>query len=143
MEINNGEFTHFCRVYNLQFKPHTPNAPWSNGLAEFSNRQLNTFLRIVLESQHDTWSQIFETFPFAFNSQNRTNLNLSAYELVFAIKPKEPKMFNLCSNRDSFGNFQPSKNSPCHFFQNSQILTILITTHKFKNCRKDPLHTGL
>ena len=43
-EYINGEFTHFCRTYNVQFKPRTQYAPWSNGLVENSNRQLNTFL---------------------------------------------------------------------------------------------------
>ena len=53
----NGEFTHFCRTYNVYFKPRTPYAPWSNGLVENCNRQLNTFFCTVLDSQYDTWSQ--------------------------------------------------------------------------------------
>ena len=63
-------------------------APWSNGLVENSNRQLNTFLLIVLDSQYDTWSQKVKSFPFAFNSQVRTIINLSPCELVFVQKPK-------------------------------------------------------
>ena len=55
-EYINGELTHFCRTYNVQFKSRTPYAPWSNGLVENGNRQLNTFLRTVLDSQYDTWS---------------------------------------------------------------------------------------
>ena len=76
-EYINGEFTHLCRTYNVQFKPSTPYAPWSNGLVENSNRQLNTFLRKVLDSQYDTWSQKVKVFPFAFNSQVKTNMNRS------------------------------------------------------------------
>ena len=57
IEYNNGEFTHFCRMYNGKFKPRTPYAPWSNGLVENSNRQLNPFLRTVLDSQYDIWSK--------------------------------------------------------------------------------------
>ena len=53
-EYINGEFAHFCRTYNVQFKQLTPYAPCSNGLVESSNRQLNTFLRTVLDSQYDT-----------------------------------------------------------------------------------------
>ena len=30
-EYIKGEFTHFCRTHNVQFKPRTPYAPWSNG----------------------------------------------------------------------------------------------------------------
>ena len=63
----NGEFTHFRRINDIQFKPRTPYAPWSNGLLETSNRQLNTFLRTVLNSQYDTWSQEV-AFPYAFYS---------------------------------------------------------------------------
>ena len=48
-EYINGEFAHFCRTYNVQFKPRTPYAPWSNGLVENSNRQLNTFFCTVLD----------------------------------------------------------------------------------------------
>ena len=50
-EYINGEITHLCRTYNLQFKPRTPYAPWSNGLVENSNRLLNTFLRTVLDKR--------------------------------------------------------------------------------------------
>ena len=57
-EYVNGEFTHNCRTYNVQFRTQTPYALWSNGLVENSNRQLNTFLRTVLDSQYDTWSQM-------------------------------------------------------------------------------------
>ena len=82
-EYINGKFLHFCRTYNVQFKPRTPYAPWSNGLVANSNRQLNTFHRKVLDSQYDTWSQKVKVIPFAFNSKVRTNMNLSPYELVF------------------------------------------------------------
>ena len=112
-EYINEEFTHFCRTYNVQFKPRTPYAPWSNGLVENSNRQLNTFLRTVLDSQYDTWSQKLKVIPFAFNSQVRIHLNLSPYELVFGQKPKEPIIFNLSSTTDSFGNCKPTEFSLC------------------------------
>ena len=85
-EYINGGFAQFCRTYNVQFKPRTPLAPWSNGLVENSNRQLNTILRTVLDSQNDSWSHKVKVFPFAINSQVRTNLNLSPYELVFRQK---------------------------------------------------------
>ena len=112
-EYINGEFSLFCRIYNVQFKPRTLYAPWSNGLVENSNRQLNTFIRTVLDSQYDTWSQKVKSFPFAFNSQLRTNMNLSPYELVFGQKPKKLIMFNLSSTKDSLGNCKPTENSPC------------------------------
>ena len=110
-EYINGEFTHFCRTYNVQFKPLTPYAPWSNGLVENSNRQLNTFLRTVLDSQYDTWSHRVKVFPFAFNSQVRTNMNLSPYEIVFGQNPKKPIMFNLSSTTDSLRNCTHTENS--------------------------------
>ena len=34
---SNGEFTHFCRIKNVQFKLRIPYAPRSNGLVENSN----------------------------------------------------------------------------------------------------------
>ena len=119
----NGEITHFCRTYNVQFKPRTPYAPWSNGLVENSNSQLNTFLRTVLDSQYDTWSHKVKIFPFAFNSQVRTNINLSPYELVFDQKPKKPIMFNLSSTTDSLGNCKPQKTHPVIHYQIKHIPT--------------------
>ena len=109
-----GEFIHFCRTYNAQFKHSTPYAPWSNGLVENSNHQLNTFLRTVLDSQYDTWSQKIKVFPFAINSQVSSNMNLSPYELVFGQKPKKPIIFNLSSTTDSLGNCKPTEKSPCN-----------------------------
>ena len=100
-------------VYNVQFKPRTPYVPWSNGLVENSNRQLNTFLRTVLDSQYDTWSHNVKVFPFAFNSQVTTNVNLSPYELVFGQKPKKPILFNLSSTTDSLENCKATEDSPC------------------------------
>ena len=41
----NGEIILFCRIYNVQFKPSTPYAPWSDGLVENSNCQLKTILK--------------------------------------------------------------------------------------------------
>ena len=110
----NGEFAHFCRTYNVQFKPRTPYAQWSNGFVKNSTRQLNTFVRTISDTQYDTWSQKVKVFPFAFNSQVRTNMTLSQYELVFGQKPKRPIMFNLSSTIDSFGNCKPSLSSPCN-----------------------------
>ena len=100
----NGEFTHLYRTYNVQFNPLTPYASWSNGLVDNSNRLLNTFLRTVLYSQYDTWSQRVKVLPFAFNSQVRTNMNLSPYKIVFGQKSRKPIMFNLFSTTDSYGN---------------------------------------
>ena len=117
-EFINEEFAHICRTYNVQFKPCTPYAPWSNGLVENSNRQLNTFLRTVLDSQYDTWSHKVKIFPFAFSSQVRTNMNLSPYEIVFGQKPKKPIMFNLSSTTDSLGNCKATENSSCSSLPN-------------------------
>ena len=116
--FTHGKFTHFCSSKNVQFKPRTPYALWSNGLVEDSNRQLNTILRTVLDSQYDTWSHNVKVFPFAFNSHVRTNMNLSPYEHVFGQKPKKPKMFNLSSTKDSLGNCKPRENSPCNSLPN-------------------------
>ena len=113
-EYINGEFTHFCRTCNVQFKPRTPYAPWSNGLVENSNCQVNTFLQTVLDSQYDTWSHKVKVIPFAFDSQVRTNMNLSPDELVFRRKPKKPIMFSLSSTTGSLGNCKPTENSPCN-----------------------------
>ena len=117
-EYINGEFTHFCRTYNVQFKPRTPYEPWSNGLVENSNSQLNTFLRTVLDSKYDTWSYKVKIFPFAFNSQVRTYIILSPYELVFGQKPKKPIMFNLSFTTDSLGNCNTTENLHCNSLPN-------------------------
>ena len=42
-EKNSSEFTHYCRVYNVQFKIRTLYAPQSNGLVVYNNRQHNIF----------------------------------------------------------------------------------------------------
>ena len=56
-KLIHSNFTHFCCIYNVQIKPRTPYAPWSNGLIENSNRQLKTFLCTVLDTQYDPWLQ--------------------------------------------------------------------------------------
>ena len=117
-EYINGEFTQFCRTYNVQFKPRTPYAPWSNGLLEISNRHLTTFFRTVLDSQYDTRSHKVKVFPLAFNSKERTNMNFSPYELIFGQKPKKTIMFNLSSTTNSLGNCKPTEKLPCNSLPN-------------------------
>ena len=119
----NREFAHFCRMYNVHFKPRSPYATLSNGLVENSNRQLNTFLRTVVDSQYHTWSHKVKVFPFALNSQVRTNMNLSPYEIVFGQNPQKPIMFNLSSTTDSLGSCKPTEYSPCNSLQTIHILT--------------------
>ena len=45
----NSDHTHFCRVYNVQFKPLTPYATMSNRLVVNSSRQLKPLLQTVLK----------------------------------------------------------------------------------------------
>ena len=49
-ELIKGDFAHFCRTNNVQFQTRTPYVSWSNGIVKNSNRQLNTFLRTVLDT---------------------------------------------------------------------------------------------
>ena len=135
-EYINGEFTHFCRIHNVQFKPRTPYAPWSTGLVENCNRQLNTFLRTVLDSQYDTWAQKVKVFPFAFNSQVRTKMNLSPYDLVFGQKPKKTILFHLSSTTDSLGKCKPTENSPCKSSLNHTHTDNLVHHTQFKKLQK-------
>ena len=132
-EYINGEITHFCRTYNVQFKARTPYTPWLNGLNENGNRQLNTFLRTVLDSQYDTWSHIVIIFPFAFNSQVRTNMNLSPYELVFGQKPKKPIMLYLSSTIDSLGNCKPTKNLSLPDLLSRSLMTTTQDEHRLRS----------
>ena len=104
----------FAAYKKIQFKPCTPYAPRSNGLVENRNRQLNTFLCTVFDSQYNSWSHKINTFAFAFNSHVKTIVTLSPYEP--GQNPKKPIMFNLSSTTDSFGNCKTSSNSPCNSF---------------------------
>ena len=113
-----------------------PYAPWSNGVVEISKRQLNAFLRTVLDSQYDTWSHKVKIFPFAVNSKVRTNMNLSLYELVFGQKPKKPIIFNLSSTTDSLGNCKLTENSPCNLLPNYKNTEHLGHHPKIKKLQK-------
>ena len=141
-EYFNREFAHYYRTYNVQFEPRTPYAPWSNGLVENSNRQLNTFFRTFLDAQYDTWSQKLKVFPFAFNSQVRTNKNLSPYELVFGQNQKRHLMFDLSATTDSFGNCKASLNSPCNSLPKHTHTDHLGHHPQIKKFGKEPLHIG-
>ena len=77
-----------------------------------------------------------KTFPFQFNSQVRTNLNLSPYEIVFVIKPKRPIMFDLSSATNSFGKCKPSQDSPFHSFQKHKHTNHLEQHSQIKKLQK-------
>ena len=79
-------------------------------------RTVNLILRTLLNSKYGTFSPKVKTFPFAFKSRIKNNINLSVYVLFLGYKPSKTIMFNLSSTADSSGNCKSSLNSHCISF---------------------------
>ena len=66
-------------LYNIEQKPRTSHAPWTNSLVEGMNRSLQEHLRCIRNGNHikyTEWSIDVSLFPY--NSQITTTLGLPA-----------------------------------------------------------------
>ena len=85
-----------CHLYNINFKPRTSHAPWTNGLVQGMSRSLQEYLSCIIINGNDTkyieWSTDVKLFTLAYNSKIPTTLEISPYEMFFYQKPRKPIM---------------------------------------------------
>ena len=112
-EYINTELTHLCKYFEINFKPSTTYAPWTNGLVQGTNRIIGQFNRTLVDGKYNNWSRKAKFFPYAYNTQYQTRLGMSPYEVVFNQKPQKPTQVKLGTTTDELGNCKPSDNSIC------------------------------
>ena len=88
-EYINTELNHLCNYFEIEFKPSTTSAPWTNGLVEGTNRIIGQFIRTLLHEKYNKWSRKAKFFPYANNTQYQTRLGMSPYEVVFNQKSRK------------------------------------------------------
>ena len=91
-EFINYEIITLCHLYNIQHKPRTSHAPWTNGLVEGMNRSFT-------------------------NSHITTTLGMSPYEIVFNQKTRKPIMFTANASKNTQGYCQLNKDSICYILR--------------------------
>ena len=102
------------------------------------NRSLQEYLRCIVngnDTQNTECSTDVKLLPLSYNSQIRTTLGKSPYEMVFHQKPRKPIMFTANSSK----NAKPTKDSTFHnqplhthdedHFHRPQILKLASGTH--------------
>ena len=67
---------------------------------ENQNKTLGTHLRLFLHNIPETWSIQVHMCAYAHNSQPRSEIKLSPYEIVFHTIPRNPINFELNIQRD-------------------------------------------
>ena len=113
-----------------------------NGFVEGMNRSLQEYLRCIINGNHmryTEWSTDVKLIPLSYNSQIKTTLEMSPYEMVFNQKPRKPKMFTANAHKNAQGYCQPNKDSICYNlslhthdedqFHDPQILKLASGTH--------------
>ena len=75
--------------------------PWTNGLVEFQNRNLGTYLRLFLQNPPTNLSFQTQIYAYAHNTTPFSQLKLSPYQIVFHTHPRIPLTFSLNLPRDS------------------------------------------
>ena len=112
-EYINTELTHLCKYFEINFKPSTTYAPWTNGLVKGTNRIIGQFIRTLVDGKFNNWSRKAKFFPCAYNTQYQTRLGMSPYEVVFNRKPRKPTQVKLGTTTDELGICNPSDKSIC------------------------------
>ena len=68
-EFINNETITLCHLNNIEHKPLTSHAPWTNGLVEGMNRSLQEYLRFIIngnDTQYTEWSADVKLFPLSY-----------------------------------------------------------------------------
>ena len=68
-EYINSELANLCTTMGIRHSPRTPYAPWTNGLVENQNKNLETHLRLFLRNTPENWSTQVHMYAYAHNSQ--------------------------------------------------------------------------
>ena len=113
-EYINTEITHLCNYFEIRIKPSTTYEPWTNGLVEGTNRIIGQFIRTLLDENYHNWSRKAKFFPYEYNTQYQTRLDMSPYEVVFNRKPRKPTKIKLGSTTDEMENCNPTEKSACN-----------------------------
>ena len=106
------------------------------------NRSLQEYLRCIIngnDTRYTEWSTDVKLFPLSDNSQIKTTLGISPYEMLITQKPRKPKMFTANAHKNARGYFQPNKDSICYelplhthdvdHFHHPQVLKLDSGTH--------------
>ena len=80
-------------------------------MVEGTNRIIGQFIRTLLNEKYNNWSRKAKLFPYAYNTQYRTRLGMSPYEVVFNQKPRKPTKIKLGTTTDEIGNCKPTETS--------------------------------
>ena len=119
-----SEHANLCTTMGIRHSPRTPYAPWANGLVENQNKNLGTHLRLFLHNTLENWSTKVHMCAYAHNSQPRSELNISPYEIVFHTIPRIPINVELNLQRDTYRNwtFQYCQDLPLHTYYDKSKL---------------------
>ena len=97
----NKDVTHLCSLFCYYRFPWTPYSPWTNGLVEGQNRNLDTHLRLFLLNPPNIWSFQTQMCVCAQNTTPLSQLQLSSCQSVFHTHPRIPINFSLSLTRGS------------------------------------------
>ena len=100
-EYNNKDMAHLFTLMGIRHSPRTAYFPWTNGLEEVQNRNLETHLRLFLHNTPQDCAFQVHTYAYAHNSQPISELKVSPYEGVFHTRPRIPLTFDVNHNRNS------------------------------------------
>ena len=94
----------------------TSYAPWTNGLVENQNKNLETHLRLFLHNTPENWSTQVHMYAYAHNSQPLSEISLAPSEILFHTIPRSPITFELNLQKDIYRNCtsQFCQNIPLH-----------------------------
>ena len=106
------------------------------------NRTLQEYLRCIIDgndTRYTEWSTDVKLYSLSYNSQIRTTIGMSPYEMVFNQKPRKPIMFTANAHKNAQVYCQPNKDSMCYnlplhthgedHFHHPQFLKLASGTH--------------
>ena len=90
-----------CTLMGIRQSPRTTYSPWTNGLVEVPNRNLDTQLRMFLHDTPKDGKFQVHLYAHAHNSQPLSELNGFPHESVFHKRPRIPLTFDSNLNRNT------------------------------------------
>ena len=88
-----------CTLMGIRHSPRTAYFPWTNGLVDVQNRNLETHLRMFLHDTPKDWAFQVHMYAYAHNSQHLSEPKVSPHKIVFHTQPRIPLTSDLNPNR--------------------------------------------
>ena len=89
-EFNNFLFKHLTEIVGVKHIKTSPYNPAANGLAEVTNKTIQSQLRRLCGNDRSQWVNLLQTVVFNYNSAVHSSTQVSPYKMMHGFEPVTP-----------------------------------------------------